>query len=75
MADLQSARRRRRHLPRRPGRPALARRHEHRDTGTTHLLAAAIEETGSTASLLLEPIGVDTGRLRADLDRELAAPR
>jgi hypothetical protein len=53
---------------------ATARRHQHRYTGTTHLLTAALEETDSTASLLLQSLGIDTATLRADLDQQLGTP-
>jgi hypothetical protein len=49
----------------------IARRHQHRDTGTTHLLAAVLTDANSTASRLLESLGIDTASLRDDLDQQL----
>lgn len=50
---------------------AVARRHQHPDTGTTHLLAAALSGADPTAALLLETLGIDAPSLRDDVDRQL----
>jgi hypothetical protein len=52
----------------------LARRHHHRDIGTTHLLAATLKDADSTASLLLGSLGIDAASLRDDLDQQLGTP-
>jgi hypothetical protein len=52
----------------------IARSHQHRDTGTTHLLAAALTDVDSTASLLLGSLGIDAASLREDLDQQLGTP-
>ncbi len=48
----------------------IARRRKHHDTGTTHLLAAALTDVDSTAAQLLESLGIDAALLRADLDQQ-----
>jgi len=53
---------------------ATARRRQHRYIGTTHLLAAALTDADSTASRLLETLGIDTASLRAGLDHQLETP-
>jgi hypothetical protein len=49
---------------------AIARRRQHRDIGTTHLLAAVLTDADSTASRLLESLGIDAASLRVDLDQQ-----
>ncbi len=53
---------------------AIARRRQHRDIGTTHLLAAVLTDADSTASRLLESLGIDSASLRVDLDQQLETP-
>jgi hypothetical protein len=50
---------------------AIARRRQHRDIGTTHLLSAVLTDADSTASRLLESLGIDSASLRVDLDQQL----
>jgi hypothetical protein len=51
---------------------AVARRRQHRDIGTTHLLAALLEEPDPAASSLLRSLGIDAVSLHRDLDQRLS---
>ena len=49
----------------------IASRHSHQEVDGEHVLAAMLHQTDSFIPPLLEKLGVDVGRLSADLDSEL----
>lgn len=51
---------------------ALARAAAHPDIGTSHLLAAAVRDTGSAAVRLLTELAVDLQKIRGRVDDQLA---
>lgn len=49
----------------------IARRHQHRDIGTTHLLAAVLTDADSSASRLFESLDIEVASLRVDANQQL----